>query len=420
MTRFFRRSGTTSCDRTPAIDPTYPRIHLHVVDEERPAFGDGGADDALADAQAEVLLDVLGVADGVGDVQVLVFLVQQPDRERLERREPRDELRHLLEQLVQIQDRRDLAAQLEQGDEELCGFADRRGRRRRSVGRLGHQTVRGRNPAATCGYAEEGTARSRIILVNFGRCPRHGPSGCLSMTRPSALFALAAAGLVVMTTAGPRAASSAPVRAAHGMVGSSEVHASQAGIEILKAGGNAVDAAVATGFALAVTHPEAGNLGGGGFMVIRLASGKETTIDYREKAPARATRDMFLDEHGNAVDERSRSGPLSCGVPGSVAGLALAEREYGRLTLAKVMAPAIALARDGFAVSRSLADSLRRAQPRLSKFPASLKAFYKDDGSTLGEGDRLVQADLARTLSLIARERTRRLLPRRDRRSRGA
>ncbi len=205
-----------------------------------------------------------------------------------------------------------------------------------------------------------------------------------------------------MTTAGPRAASSAPVRAAHGMVGSSEVHASQAGIEILKAGGNAVDAAVATGFALAVTHPEAGNIGGGGFMVIRLASGKETTIDYREKAPARATRDMFLDGQGNAVNERSRSGPLACGVPGSVAGLALAERKYGRLTLAKVMAPAIALARDGFIVSRSLADSLRRAQPRLSKFPASLKAFYKDDGSPLGEGDRLVQPDLARTLSLIA------------------
>jgi gamma-glutamyltranspeptidase/glutathione hydrolase len=222
------------------------------------------------------------------------------------------------------------------------------------------------------------------------------------MTRPSALLPLAAAALVVMTTAGPRAASPAPVRAAHGMVGSSEIHASQAGVDILKAGGNAVDAAVATGFALAVTHPEAGNIGGGGFMVIRLASGKETTIDYREKAPGRATRDMFLDGQGNAVNERSRSGPLASGVPGSVAGLALAEREYGRLTLAQVMAPAIALARDGFIVSRSLADSLRRAQPRLAKFPASLKAFYKDDGSPLGEGDRLVQPDLARTLSLIA------------------
>lgn len=222
------------------------------------------------------------------------------------------------------------------------------------------------------------------------------------MTRPSAFLPLAVAALVVTTTAAPRASSTAPIRAAHGMVGSSEVHASQAGLEILKAGGNAVDAAVATGFALAVTHPEAGNVGGGGFMVIRLASGKETTIDYREKAPARATRDMFLDEHGDAVDERSRFGSLACGVPGSVAGLALAEREYGRLTLAKVMAPAIALARDGFPVSKSLADSLAHARQRLSKFPASLKAFYKPDGSPWVEGDRLVQPDLARTLSLIA------------------
>jgi gamma-glutamyltranspeptidase/glutathione hydrolase len=223
------------------------------------------------------------------------------------------------------------------------------------------------------------------------------------MTRPSALLPLAVAAIVVTTTtAAPRAASPVLVRAAHGMVGSSEVRASEVGIAILKAGGNAVDAAVATGFALAVTYPEAGNIGGGGFMVIRLASGKETTIDYREKAPARATRDMFLDEHGNAVDERSRFGSLACGVPGSVAGLALAEREYGRLTLAQVMAPAIALAHDGFVVSRSLADSFARAQPRLSKFPASLKAFYKPDGSPLREGDRLVQPDLARTLALIA------------------
>jgi gamma-glutamyltranspeptidase/glutathione hydrolase len=224
------------------------------------------------------------------------------------------------------------------------------------------------------------------------------------MTRLSALLPLAVAALVAATTADPRAAATGPVRAAHGMVGSSEVHGSDAGIEILKAGGNAVDAAVATGFALAVTHPEAGNLGGGGFMVIRLASGKETTIDYREKAPARATRDMFLDEHGNAVDQRSRTGPLACGVPGSVAGLALAERQYGRLSLAKVMAPAIALARDGFIVSKSLADSLRKAQPRLSKFPATLQAFYKPDGSPLREGDRLVQPDLARTLVQIASE----------------
>jgi gamma-glutamyltranspeptidase / glutathione hydrolase len=225
------------------------------------------------------------------------------------------------------------------------------------------------------------------------------------MSRPShALIALAAAAAVASAPAGSRAASRAPVHALHGMVGSSEVHASAAGIEILKAGGNAVDAAVATGFALAVTHPEAGNIGGGGFMVIRLVDGRETTIDYREKAPKRATRDMFLDEHGKPVDERSRVGALACGVPGSVAGLALAERKYGRLTLAKVMSPAIALARDGFEVSAGLAAALERAKPRLSRFPASTRAFYRADGTAPHEGDRLAQPDLARTLALIAEQ----------------
>jgi gamma-glutamyltranspeptidase / glutathione hydrolase len=225
------------------------------------------------------------------------------------------------------------------------------------------------------------------------------------MSRPShALIALAAAAAVASAPAGSRAASRAPVHALHGIVGSSEVHASAAGIEILKAGGNAVDAAVATGFALAVTHPEAGNIGGGGFMVIRLADGRETTIDYREKAPRRATRDMFLDERGKPVDDRSRIGSLACGVPGSVAGLALAERQYGRLTLARVMGPAIALARDGFEVSAGLAAALERAKPRLSRFPASTRAFYRADGATPHEGDRLAQPDLARTLALIAEQ----------------
>jgi gamma-glutamyltranspeptidase / glutathione hydrolase len=225
------------------------------------------------------------------------------------------------------------------------------------------------------------------------------------MSRPShALIALAAAAAVASAPAGSRAASRAPVHALHGIVGSSEVHASAAGIEILKAGGNAVDAAVATGFALAVTHPEAGNIGGGGFMVIRLADGRETTIDYREKAPRRATRDMFLDERGKPVDDRSRIGSLACGVPGSVAGLALAERQYGRLTLARVMGPAIALARDGFEVSAGLAAALERAKPRLSRFPASTRAFYRPDGAAPHEGDRLAQPDLARTLALIAEQ----------------
>ncbi|MPZ18673.1 MAG: gamma-glutamyltransferase [Luteitalea sp.] len=197
---------------------------------------------------------------------------------------------------------------------------------------------------------------------------------------------------------GPRA----PVHARHGMVGSTEGHASQAGIDILKRGGNAIDAAVAVGFALAVTHPAAGNLGGGGFMLIRLADGKTTAIDYREMAPARASRDMFLDAQGNVVADRSRIGPLAAGVPGSVAGLVYAQEKYGRLPLADLIQPAIDLAEQGFVVSEALADSLSNAKPRLVTFPASARVFL-ENGEPYGAGDRLVQRDLARTLRLIAK-----------------
>ncbi len=210
--------------------------------------------------------------------------------------------------------------------------------------------------------------------------------------------------LIVSAPVAPRSASREPVHARHGIVGSTERNASAAGVEILRAGGNAIDAAVAVGFALAVTHPEAGNLGGGGFMVIRLADGKATTIDYREVAPAKATRDMFLDEQGNAVAERSRLGPLAAGVPGSVAGLLYAHKQYGRLPLAKVIAPAIGLAREGFAVSWEMARSFETASPKLSKFPASVAAFFGSDGVRPAEGERLVQPDLAKTLTLIAKD----------------
>ena len=208
--------------------------------------------------------------------------------------------------------------------------------------------------------------------------------------------------LAAFAVARPHGASRDPVRARHGMVGSTDEHASRAGLEILRAGGNAVDAAVAVGFALAVTHPAAGNLGGGGFMLIRLADGRQTAIDYRETAPARAYRDMFLDEAGNVVEDRSQVGALAAGVPGSVAGMAFAQRRYGRLPLAVVLAPAIALARDGFEVSWALSESLDEARPLLTKFPASARAFLKPDGTAPQPGDRLVQADLARTLSLIS------------------
>ncbi len=209
--------------------------------------------------------------------------------------------------------------------------------------------------------------------------------------------------LVVCLPGTPRGASREPVRARHGIVGSTESHASAAGLEVLRAGGNAIDAAVAVGFALAVTYPSAGNLGGGGFMVIRLAGGRETTIDYREMAPARATRDMFLDESGTPVAELSGSGPLAAGVPGAVAGLLHAHRSYGKLSLAKVMAPAIALARDGFEVSWELARSLKQGSGKLARFPASVATFYGSDGVPPSEGERLVQPDLARTLASIAK-----------------
>jgi gamma-glutamyltranspeptidase / glutathione hydrolase len=199
-----------------------------------------------------------------------------------------------------------------------------------------------------------------------------------------------------------QAASRAPVRARHAIVGSTSALASQAGVDILKQSGNAIDAAVAVGFALAVVHPSAGNLGGGGLMVIRFADGRATTIDYREMAPAKATRDMFLDQTGAVVTERSLVGPLAAGVPGSVAGLCLAHRQYGKLPLATVMAPAIRLAKSGFEVSVALERSLEDAQKLLSRFPESMRVFSKQ-GQPFVEGDRLVQPDLARTLELIAR-----------------
>ncbi|MDE3155842.1 MAG: gamma-glutamyltransferase [Acidobacteriota bacterium] len=193
-----------------------------------------------------------------------------------------------------------------------------------------------------------------------------------------------------------------PVAARHGMVASSSPIASQVGVDIMRKGGNAVDAAVAVGFAEAVTHPFAGNLGGGGFMVIHLADGRDTTIDYREVAPGKATRDMYLDAHGNPTDQ-SRVGPLAVGVPGSVAGLAYAERKYGKLKLADVIAPAIALAEHGFILNEAEAASMARAKVLFEKWPATAKIFLKD-GQPYRAGDRFVQTDLARSLRLIAEQ----------------
>ncbi len=198
-----------------------------------------------------------------------------------------------------------------------------------------------------------------------------------------------------------------PVVARNGMVASQEKHATRVGVDILRQGGNAVDAAVAVGFALAVTHPQAGNIGGGGFMLVHLADANKTiAIDYRETAPAAMTREAFLDRNGEADPARSRDSALGIGVPGTVAGLALAHERYGsgRFTLAQLIAPAVALARDGFAVEDDLADSLPRAQPRLARWGASARIFLKHDGTPLARGDTLLQAELAASLESIARE----------------
>jgi gamma-glutamyltranspeptidase/glutathione hydrolase len=196
------------------------------------------------------------------------------------------------------------------------------------------------------------------------------------------------------------------VAAHHGMVAAQEARAARIGVDILEQGGNAVDAAVATGFALAVTYPRAGNIGGGGYMLIHRAGGKtDTAIDYRETAPAATTREIFLDERGEADPRKSQDSALAIGVPGTVAGLALAHANYGsgKFTLAQLIAPAIALARDGIPIENDIADSLPRSQSRLARWPATTKIFFAD-GRPLGPGATLLQRDLADTLTAIARE----------------
>jgi gamma-glutamyltranspeptidase/glutathione hydrolase len=180
--------------------------------------------------------------------------------------------------------------------------------------------------------------------------------------------------------------------------------ASEVGVQILQAGGNAVDAAVAVGYALAVVDPCCGNIGGGGFMTIHLADGRESFINFRETAPAAASADMYLDRGGKPIDELSRYGYLAAGVPGTVMGLDRAAAEYGRLPRTTLIAPAIALARDGFVLTQADTDILDAKTDRFSKDPAAARIFLRPDGSRLLPGDRLVQTDLAATLELIAKQ----------------
>jgi gamma-glutamyltranspeptidase/glutathione hydrolase len=187
--------------------------------------------------------------------------------------------------------------------------------------------------------------------------------------------------------------------ASQAMAVSNSTDASAAAVEILKAGGNAVDAAVALGFALAVTWPEAGNIGGGGYMVIKLADGRTAAIDYREIAPLAATRNMYVDANGKLTN-RSIEGHLASGVPGAVSGLSTALARYGTMTLSQVMQPAIRLARDGFLVDTALAGSISRARTWVTKY--SPQTPYYPGGQAIKAGERLVQPDLGRTLQAIA------------------
>ncbi|WP_019672445.1 gamma-glutamyltransferase [Psychrobacter lutiphocae] len=196
-----------------------------------------------------------------------------------------------------------------------------------------------------------------------------------------------------------------PLWAKNGMVASQEALASEIGLQILKEGGNAVDAAVAVGFALAVTLPRAGNIGGGGFMIIYDAkTGKTVALDYREKAPLKADKDMYLDSEGNADKQLSRYHGLAVGVPGTVAGLVTALENYGSMTLPQVMAPAIDLAENGIEVTPGLAESLVSLEDRLKKWPSSAKIFFKADGSHYQVGERLYQPELATSLKRIAQQ----------------
>ena len=198
----------------------------------------------------------------------------------------------------------------------------------------------------------------------------------------------------------PRAASREPARARHGMVASTSEIASRVGVEIMQRGGNAVDAAVAVGLALAVTWPSAGNLGGGGFMMIRRANGDTEIIDYRERAPLAASRDMYLDKKGEVIKDASTVGYRAVGVPGTVAGLSLALQRHGKLKWADVVEPSRKLAAEGFTISYHLARGLRGSEKLLKQFPDSNRIFLRD-GKFYEEGDKLVQPELGETFARL-------------------
>src|SRR5436190_720080 len=208
--------------------------------------------------------------------------------------------------------------------------------------------------------------------------------------------------LALLSAAWQLPAAVQPVHARHAMVVTREPHATDVGVAVLQAGGNAVDAAVAVGMALAVTHPSAGNIGGGGFMLIRFADGRATFLDFRERAPGKATHDMYRGQDGKATED-SLVGYLAVGVPGTVAGLEYASKKYGTRPWAELLAPAIKLAATGFPVSWGLARSLESSRKIFEPFAESKRIFLRN-GKYYEPGEILIQPELARTLSRIVRD----------------
>ena len=231
----------------------------------------------------------------------------------------------------------------------------------------------------------------------------HGARLTRGRARLVPLGLLATAALTFLAPARALAATRPAERARHAMVVAAEPLAAAEGLKVLREGGNAVDAAVTTAFTLAVTWPQAGNIGGGGFILIRPAGGEPLFIDFREVAPAAATRDMFLDDKGEPIPDASTHTYRAAGVPGTVAGLAMALRRTGTIPLSRAIAPAIRLAREGFTIGRGLEEKLLDETARLSRYPTSRALFFRGD-RPLQAGERLVQEDLARTLEEIARD----------------
>ncbi len=243
--------------------------------------------------------------------------------------------------------------------------------------------------------------RSRAAVALFAALVVIGACSRSTSTSSVGVGAGAMGGVVSAPSTRPAvAAPVAGVQSARGMVVSASAIASHAGRDVLAAGGNAIDAAIATGFALAVTYPTAGNIGGGGFMVIRFPDGRATTIDFRERAPAAATPEMFTDSTGAYSSRIHHRTHLSVGVPGTVAGFAYVHGKYGKAPWTSLVSPAVALAGDGFDVPSGLAASLRGALPRFTAYPASEAAFSRS-GAAYAPGERFRQPDLARTLARI-------------------